>query len=124
MNNTREIAAEYRIMHWTGIMRERNASGLSIKEYCKSIGIGTNVYFYWQRKLREAACQELLPTMVNDGEKAAVPSGWAVCDVADPEPAPSGNVVTIEIGKSRVKASADVDPELLEKVCRVLMSIC
>jgi len=32
--------------------------------------------------------------------------------------------ITIEIGKSRITATADTDMELLTKVCRSLMSIC
>lgn len=56
---TREIAAEYRMAHWTQIMRERAQSGLNTKEYCKSIGLRENVYYYWQRKLREVACEQM-----------------------------------------------------------------
>ena len=132
MINMREVAAEFRLGHWTEVIRERNASGMSIKAYCESIGIHTNRYFYWQNKLREAACQELIPAPVNGGEKALVPNGWAVCDVTEvvaqangkPPAASQGSVVTIEIGKSRVTADANVDIELLEKVCRMLTSIC
>ena len=40
-------------------MQDRAASGQSIRTYCKEKGIGTNVYHYWQRKLREAAAQQL-----------------------------------------------------------------
>lgn len=57
--NTREIAVEYRLSHWAQIMQDRSQSGLSIRSYCKSAGIHENVYFYWQRKLREAACEQL-----------------------------------------------------------------
>ena len=57
--NTREIAAEYRLQHWAGIVRERTESGLSIKVYCENAGFHENVYYYWQRKLREAACEQL-----------------------------------------------------------------
>ena len=129
MINTREIAAEYRLSHWSSIIQERNASGKSIKSYCESIGIRTNVYFYWQRKLREAACQELLPAIISDKEKAIIPSGWAVCDV-NLEPtsissisAPTADIV-IEIGKSRVTADADTNLDLLGNICRMLMSLC
>ena len=59
MVNTREIAQEYRLGHWAKIMQEREQSGLSIKAFCQQIGIATNTYFYWQRKLRETACREL-----------------------------------------------------------------
>ena len=59
MINTREIAEKYRLSHWARIMRERVESGLSIKEYCKQIGICGNTYFYWQRRVRAAACEQL-----------------------------------------------------------------
>jgi transposase-like protein len=59
MINTREIAKEYRLSHWGKIMQERSQSGLSIKAYCRQMGICGNTYFYWQRKLRKAACEQL-----------------------------------------------------------------
>jgi len=140
MINTREITSEYRLSHWAGVIQERNTSGLSVKAYCESIGIHTNVYFYWQRKIRETACRELLPATVDGEEKAVlpvmkqngaattelkgVPGGWAVCDVKKPLTTPSEASVMIEIGKSRVAAPAGVDIELLSNVCRMLMSIC
>ena len=57
--NTRAIAEEYRLTHWAQIMRERQESGLSIKTYCERAGFHENIYYYWQRKLREAAYREL-----------------------------------------------------------------
>ena len=57
--NTRGLAEEYRLSHWAGIMQERKESGLSIREFCKGAGFHENNYFYWQRKLREATCEEL-----------------------------------------------------------------
>lgn len=121
--NTREAAKEYRLAHWAGVMQERVASGKNIKEYCESIGMHQNVYYYWQRKLRETACQELLPaTNVSKSENAIVPNGWAVCGVAEDER--KDGEVTIEIGKSRITVNANSDHEVLAKVCRVLTSLC
>ena len=59
MINTREIAEEYRLSHWARVMQERADSGLSIKAYCNQIGICGNTYFYWQRRVRAAACEQL-----------------------------------------------------------------
>ena len=120
MNNTREIAAEYRISHWAQVMQERTASGLNIKEFCKQIGICQNTYFYWQRKVRAALCEKLLPAAKN--ETSLVPKGWAICEAAEPKI--SERVLPIEIGGYRVLADADVDADLLAKVCRVLKSLC
>jgi putative transposase len=117
--NTREIAAEYRLSHWAGIMRERNASGMSVKAFCRTAGFHENVYFYWQRKLRESACQELLPTV---NEKAMIPSGWAVCEQANAES--KENSIHVEIGKCRLAVGSEFDPQVLERVCRVLMTLC
>jgi len=125
MVNTREIAEEYRLSHWAQIMRERQESGLSIKAYCEQIGVCGNTYFYWQRRVREAAYQELAvkpqsKAMIH--AKSPVPNGWALCEVAEPKN--SGKALTIEIGKFRVLADTDTDFELLPKVCKTLASLC
>ena len=127
MKNTREIASEYRMNHRAGIMRERAESGLSIRAYCAREGMHVNRYHYWQRRLRAAAAQEMLPPKA---EITPVPTGWtqvmpleesdksiAVKTMNSPE-------VTIEIGKSRITASESTDMELLSKVCKVLVTIC
>jgi len=57
--NTREIAEEYRLTYWSEIMRERQESGLSVRAYSAKAGFHENRYYYWQRKLREAAVGEL-----------------------------------------------------------------
>ncbi len=81
--NTREIAGEYRLSHWARVMKARSESGLSIKAFCKEAGFHENVYYYWQRKLREAACE--LTTQTRDASAAGslVPNGWAVCEKAE-----------------------------------------
>ena len=57
--NTKLVTAELRISHWAGIMKERSDSGLSVRAYCEREGFHENIYYYWQRKLREAACKQL-----------------------------------------------------------------
>jgi transposase-like protein len=57
--NTREIAVEYRLTHWAQIMRNRIDSGLSVRAFCENAGVHENIYYYWQRKLREATCEGL-----------------------------------------------------------------
>ena len=120
--NTREIAEEYRLSHWAGVVRERQESGLSIKAFCEKAGFHQNIYFYWQRKLREAACRELQPAVNAGSGKAFVPQGWAVCEKGEPNPKESG--ICIEIGKCRVKVGGEVSSEQLETVCRVLTKLC
>jgi hypothetical protein len=104
-------------------MRERQESGLSIKEFCETSGFHENVYFYWQRKLREAACKALLSARAEGNEASAAPQGWAmVCEV--PKTEPDSGAVYIEIGKCRVTAAPGFDLAHLTNVCRALMTLC
>ena len=57
--NSREIASEYRLAKWAQALKEHAVSGESINEFCENRGVSRNTYFYWQRKLREAACVQL-----------------------------------------------------------------
>ena len=125
--NTRAIATAYRLSQWAQKLQERTSSGESITAFCERIGVSKNTYFYWQRKLRAAACEALLPQPSSEDAlqvPAVQPSGWALCEEAPGESEQSDDAVIIEIGKCRLRVEADTSPELLEKTCRVLMSLC
>ena len=116
--NTKEIASEYRMTQWAGIMRERATSGLSIVKYCAREGMPTNRYHYWQRRLRAAAAKELLPEKVD--MDASVPTGWTQVTSSEDKSTPNSSShsgVSIEIGKCRVGVEKTADMELLTKVC-------
>ena len=152
MQNTREIAKEYRMSHWAGIMRERTESGLSIRAFCAREGMHVNRYHYWQRRLRSAAMEygKVEPnygepklyerSSVNSAVSAAmpgkveaiepVPTGWTqVVPLEESNKSIAVKTmnspeVTIEIGKCRVSANDSTDTELLAKVCKMLVSLC
>jgi hypothetical protein len=84
-----------------------------------------NVYYYWQRKLREATCeqiasQELHPFTEKRTETGLLPAGWAQVTALAPT---DEKTISIEIGKICIKASESTDTELLAKVCRTLMTL-
>lgn len=83
--NTREIATSYRLASWTQVMRERSESGQSVRAYCRDAGIHENVYYYWQRKLREAACGQM-SAQADTQETGLTVSGFTEVsvDVAEP----------------------------------------
>jgi len=116
--NTRKITADYRLSQWTHLLQERSACGESIKDFCHRHGVSRHAYFYWQRKLRAAVCEELAVQSSDN----LLPAGWAVC--AEESVSVQSPTVTIEIGKCRVAVDADTSPEILEKVCRVLTELC
>lgn len=118
--DTREVAAEYRLTQWARTIQTRAQSGQSIKDFCASSGISRNAYFYWQRKLRKAACSEMHKTEAR-ATNCLIPNGWTRLKSVEPDCSEAS--VTIEISGCRICATADTDLEVLAKVCRVLRTL-
>ena len=118
--NTRNIAADYRLAHWAEVMRERADRKLSIRAYCEEAGIHENTYFYWQRRLREAACSGIETADMPNG-KSLVPKGWMALGAKEEPHQAQG--LTVEVSGCRIRVQADTDPVLLAKVCRALKAL-
>lgn len=116
--DTKKIASEYRLTQWAKIIQARQESGKSIKDFCEESGIERNAYFYWQRKLRKAACTELA---ISEKPDSPVPSGWM--QLAPVQIQQLKASLEIEISGCHVAVTTDTDPELLKKVCRILRSL-
>ena len=64
MEDVLAVREEYRMQHWVGIIRERQESGLTVRDYCAQHGIAEKTYYYWLRKLRAAAAEAMEPQLV------------------------------------------------------------
>jgi putative transposase len=118
--DTRDVAAEYRMAQWAQMIQTRIQSGQSIKEFCASAGISRNAYFYWQRKLREAAF--IGQMAAQNRENGLVPNGWTQLVETSVAPAAAGTLI-VEVGGCHITATNETDLELLAKVCRALRSL-
>lgn len=54
-----EVKQEYQLQQWSGMLRERQASGLSVKDWCLEQGISEHSYYYRLRRLRQMAYNAL-----------------------------------------------------------------
>jgi hypothetical protein len=102
-------------------MGERKASGESIRGFCERTGIRRHQYFYWQRKLREAACKHLKP--LQDAQKSLVAPGFAQVmaseEIAGTSPEASGQL-RISVGEVQIATDATYPPEKLAALLRGL----
>ena len=53
--NTKLATTQIRMTQWAAIIKDRHDSGLKIDDYCEQHGISRNAYYYWLRKVKEAA---------------------------------------------------------------------
>jgi hypothetical protein len=73
--DTRDIAVEYRLSHWAKIVQDRSNSGLSIRAYCKDANIQESSYYYWLKRLRDAASEGISQLQCN--VTGLAPAGFA-----------------------------------------------
>ena len=117
------MTAEYRLEKWAQIMRDRQESGLSIKAYCHQMGIHTNTFFYWQRKLRMIAYEQLTTTQL-------APGGFTRVNIIEPygvTSAPSDTKIQrdsihIDITTMKITAEAGYPASQLADLIKGLMS--
>lgn len=117
--DTQKITADYRLSQWAQIIQARLDSGQNVKNFCQAAGVKRSSYFYWQKKLRDAACTEL--AKVEENNKEIVPSGWTQLN---PKQLHQVNEsLDIEINGCHITVNAQTDPGLLKNVCRMLRSL-
>ncbi len=46
---------QVQMVNWSARIRQRNESGLTIKEWCAENNFSENTYYYWLKKLRKSA---------------------------------------------------------------------
>jgi transposase-like protein len=88
------VRDEYRLQNWTQIIRERQESGLTNKEFCTQRGIPEKKYYYWLRKVREAAAEATEPQLVRLDESSE---------------SPKRQRIEIRYGEAELKLPEDVD---------------
>ena len=125
--NTREIAAEYRLAHWAKIMHQKSQSGLTTKAFCAREGFHPNNYYYWQRKLREAASEEFQSQY---SKTYPTPSGFTELKIAskDEQLPTQENIsqgeIHIEIAGIRISANSTYPAEKIATLLSLCQKLC
>ena len=65
--DTRLATNQILLSEWTRIIKDRCQSGLKVDDYCKQHQLSRHAYYYWLRKVKEAALIHnsfiILPTL-------------------------------------------------------------
>lgn len=57
MDEVTAVKMNFRKEQWKQLILERQASGLTINNWCKQHGFKRTTYFYWLRRIRQETCQ-------------------------------------------------------------------
>lgn len=57
MNTVQTVTKNVILQKWSSITQDCKASGLKVDDYCTEDNISRNAYYYWLRKIKEAAIE-------------------------------------------------------------------
>jgi hypothetical protein len=107
-------------------MRERKDSGRSIRSWCRERGLSEKTYYYWQRKLRKAACEQYEESNAANETGLSLPHFAEVQVQAPLAPTllePSSQLL-VAVGGVQITACAGYPPDKLAVLLRELTRPC
>ena len=128
--DTKSVTADYRMAKWAQVISDRKASGVTIKTYCQNTGISKDSYYYWQKKLREAACAQFALMPVESRATDLFRSAFTEVKLQDPLsqtlPIESGmhSNLQIQVSAMRINAGGDYPVDKLAYLLRELVKQC
>jgi len=119
--DTREVARNYRLSQWTQIVRECRGSGQTISTWCEDHNIDPKKYYYWLKKVREAACEALPALSSGNGSiiPVDVPAQKVDSVAAD---SPSADIV-LHLGSVTMELHNNATAILIENTLRALQNV-
>lgn len=103
--DTRIATKNYRLNQWTEIVRDCTQSGMKVDEYCEAHGITHHQYYYWLKKVRQAA---LSSQQANDFIE--------ITDYADPPCDTSEAAAVLSINGFDLKISNNASSDFIKKL--------
>ncbi len=120
----KELIHDYQMSHWADIIRQRAESGLTVKEFCRSRGFNKSKYFYWQRRLRDKACNSLIKSPLHMPDTVQMFTEVTVTQQS-PQPASTADgQIRIEAYGMRITADSSYPPVLIAALLREVAPVC
>lgn len=110
--DTKLATKQIRLQQWAEIIRDCRTSGLQVKDYCSQHGISRDAYFYWLRKVKEAALLH---------------SGFVELPVPAKKESTSGSSfvsqLIIDTGSVRIEINNDTPAELIHRTLEAVIHV-
>jgi transposase-like protein len=105
---------------WVETIRECRSSGQTVKAWCADHGINTKSYYYWLKRIREAAC-EALPAL---GESSSIVPVTIPVQAAGSGPAVSdASQIILRYGSVVLELRNHASAALIENTLRALQNV-
>ena len=119
---SREITNRYRLSEWARVIQERNETGEKLNEFLLRKGIGKDKYYYWLRKLRVAAGEQIVEVPAKQ-QTAIAMRGFTEIKITEPAEMTKtigSSYICIENGSCKITAGTGYPVETLVVLLREL----
>ena len=106
--NTKLATSQIRLKNWAAIIQDRKQSGLSVNDYCSQHQLSRDAYYYWLRKVKTAALQQV---------------GFVELPMPEAKPVPTTDFTTqmvIKAAGNEISINNDTPTELITRVLEVI----
>jgi hypothetical protein len=124
----KQLKQKYRIQQWAEVVAECQQSDMPVRTWCAEHGICRQTYYFWQKRVREAAFANALTAQGSMGIAPPVrqePAQTQFVQIAPGGPARDGAVALsfrISAVECEIMNGADID--LVERALLALGKIC
>jgi transposase-like protein len=105
---------------WMPLIKECQASGMTVKSWCRQHNIKESAYYYWLKKIRREACAKQLPAVQPENQK---PVEFAKLQL-DTGTAGTGAAIIIHLPSATVEVKEGTSQKTLEAVLLALKALC
>ena len=118
MDQVTLVKNQYRLEQWTRLIQDCQSSGMRVDDWCEANGVTHHAYYYWLRKVRKAACQDLSVT-----SKMESSAHFQQLEVQAPA-ANTQAAVIIHLPSATLEIQNGATQQTVEAVLLALKSIC
>ena len=113
----------YRLQQWTEIIRDCRSSGQTVVRWCADHEVNVKSYYYWLRKVREAACESLPPSpSPNESTLVPVPSSLRTNPLRSKDTNEQAAII-LRTDAVTIEIHPHVSTVLLEQTLRILQYV-
>jgi len=120
----KETAHAYKLQQWTGLICDCKASGKTVTAWCAEQNINTKTYYYWQRRVREAACEQLAVQEAPSLPMVPIGDVPEFAEYRQPNLKEAGSAITLHISGAIVEIHNDADADVIASTLNALKNIC
>ncbi len=116
--NMKKISHEMNLQKWTQVVEECRNSGKTAVKWCAENDINIKTYYYWQRKVVKAVCNEL--AIANNN----VETPHTFAQVILPSTRSSEVAITLNLNNISLQIHNGADESVISQTLKVLRNLC